>query len=169
MPHSDPHAQSMKEHKKRQQLFMLFLVCALAFFFYLRLRVTPRYDDDAFKQLYDELCEDLQAGRNAESILPAAKKQVRRAGVNMEVLFYYQYISVLAGTMPAPDAFSAVEPPIRDAVNRGDFATARTLLQRAVFQDDAMNAGRGDAWMTFIRELEVRWNNDCKPPSTHAP
>lgn len=169
MSSQDFHPAAVKDHKKRQQLFMLVLVVALIFVIFLRLRIRPTYDDASFTVLYDQLCEELQAGRNAEALLPAARKQVRRAGVNMEVMFYYQYISVLSDTMEPPEQYRVVESPIRDAVNRGDFDDARKRLQQAVFEDESMPAGRADVWLKLIRELDVRWNNDCVVPTSATP
>lgn len=149
---------------------MIVLVLTLAvFFFALRLYITPGFKAEEFEQLYDQLCADIQSGGDGEELFKAAKRQMRKAGNKPEVLFFFQFAGIYAGKLNPPKNLLEMEVPVREAVLEGRFDDAMDLVNHLVLETDEMTLGRGQAWGKLVRELRIRWENDCRKPATETP
>lgn len=153
------------EHASQQKL-IIFIVVAVAFVFVmLRLNLHPRYNADEFAVYYDDLCEVLREDGDADALYDRAKREFKRTGTQVDVMFFFQFIGIYTDNMPTPKKFEATDAPIRLAVHEARFEEARDFVRTALIESDEMTEGRAKAWGKLIRELEARWDNDCRKPS----
>lgn len=150
-----------------RQKVVIFIIIGLSFLFVvLRLNLHPGYTDEGFQPYYDELCQVLQGDADADDLYQRAKKELRRTGTQTDVMFYFQFIGIYTGNMETPANLIKSDGPIREAVVHGEFDLARQRVQDALLDTDEMTDGRAKAWGKLIRELRVRWDNDCIKPAT---
>lgn len=155
--------------RERRRRFSYLLIGALALvFFIVRLQITPRYDHEDFQALYGELCHALQGDGDDDALYREARRQLRHAPNNAEVVFFFQFVGEYTGRVALPAELATQEAPIHAAAHEGDFEGARTLVKAAVFDDASMSAGRGDAWAQLLRSLEARWAHGCALPAGSA-
>lgn len=167
-PHQ--HADALRDQKANQRLLLLFFGVVCIVVIGLRLRLVPALKADALDTVYNGICEDIHAGRPlSDDVYDAARKQIRTMGTHADALFIFQYVATVSGRSELPAAMETLEAPIRDDIAAGRFDDARAKVRDAVITSDTMTTERSEVWGKFIREMERRWTNNCRPPDAPTP
>lgn len=154
-----------EEQAGRQKIIILLFVVITFAFIMLRMNLHPGYSDEDFQVYYDDLCDVLQSDGDAEALHKRAKRKFRRVGTQADVMFFYQFIGIYTDNLKPPKGLEDTDIPIRQTVIEGRFDDARDMVRDALINTDDMTDGRAKAWGKLIRELEARWENDCRKPS----
>lgn len=149
-----------------RQKIIIFIFIALTFgFIMLRMNLHPGYSDEDFQVYYDDLCDVMQSNGDVEELHKRAKRKFRRVGTQPNVMFFYQFIGIYTDNLKPPKGLEDTDIPIRQAVIEGRFDEARDMVRDALIHTDDMTDGRAKAWGKLIRELDARWENNCRKPS----
>lgn len=153
------------EQEAGRQKIIIFIFIALTFgFIMLRMNMHPGYSEEGFQVYYDELCDVMQSNGDAEELHKRAKRKFKRVGTQPDVMFFYQFIGIYTENLKHPKGLEDTDIPIRQAVLEGRFDEAAELVRDALIHTDEMTDGRAKAWGKLIRELDARWENDCRKP-----
>lgn len=151
------------EQQAGRQKMIIFIFIALTFgFIMLRMNLHPGYSDEDFQVYYDDLCDVLQSNGDGVELHKQAKRKFRKVGTQPDVMFFFQFIGIYTGNLKHPKGLEDTDIPIREAVLEGRFDDAKELVRDALIDSDQMTDGRAKAWGKLIRELDARWENDCR-------
>lgn len=158
------HFAAVDEQKRKQRTIFIVFGMLILFVIGLRLKMLPTFNADEFAPLYNQICEELQAGTAfSDEVYQESRKRLRAMGTSPDVLFLFQYVQTVTGKTPLPEKMEQVEAPIREALHAGRFDEAIELIQSAMLRTDAMPAERAEVYARFVREMQRRWDNNCLP------